>query len=714
MPQFSQSRVETLKWLKAVVIGSAVLPLLVFFGGVYYLRGQANSNAASLIERAARVSEEHALKVFETNGAILSRVSDLLGDDSNEKLREREAVLHAHLRRMTKGLPQMQGVFVIDSTGRMLATDRRFPAPRDIDFSDRPSFSHHRDDGPQPYISELLTSRTTGEPFFDMSVRRARADGGFGGTLSASLLPSYFAEFYRELSGNDPHLKIALVRADGAVLARWPVLPKPADAPGASASRVRIEPGADAVARAVRAQLPDGQHGLLASRSLDGFPMYVAAWMDNEAIQATWLKQSALLTVLMVPVTVGLVFSAGIALSKTRRSLEAAEELRAEVRQRQQVEETLRQAQKLEAMGRLTGGVAHDFNNLLMIVSNNLFLVARQNPHLQGSRALTAMERAVASGAKLTRQLLSFSRRQPFRPESIRLQETLPQVLDLIRPAVGSSIAVTGQTAPNTATIEVDTAEFELALLNLAINAKDAMPGGGKLNIDAGNALPAEVPSDVSGAIVRVTVSDGGQGIDAEHLTRVFEPFFTTKPPGHGTGLGLSQVYGFCQRAGGTARIESRVGMGTQVHLYLPARSQTAPAADVAAAPASERLELRVLLAEDNADVAGATVAVLEMMGCQVRHAGSGDQAKQFLEVREERYDLLLSDIVMPGDMDGLALARHVRAAFPDLPVVLMSGYSESAADAAKFGLDVVPKPCAPEVLASVIRKAIAGRPASS
>jgi len=710
VPQFTQSRVDTVKWLKTVVIAAAVLPLTVFLAGVYYLRVQATSNAAALVERAARVSEEHALKMFETNSVILNRISDLLGDASNEELQARESTLHAQLRRMSSGLPQMQGVFVIDSTGRMLVTDRRFPTRRDIDFSDRPSFVHHRGNGPQPYVSELLTSRTTGEPFFDISLRRTRADGEFGGTMSTSLSPAYFLAFYRDLSGNDPELKIALVRSGGAVLVRWPEQPTPGDAPGAAASRIPLDVDAAGAPRAAKARLPDGSHGLLVVRPLGGFPVSVAAWMDDGAIRAVWLRQSALLTALMVPVTVGLVLSAGVALSKARRSLEAAEALRTEVRQRQQVEETLRQAQKLEAMGRLTGGVAHDFNNLLMIVSNNLFIVSRKHPELQGSRVMTSMERAVASGAKLTRQLLSFSRRQPFRPESIHLQEALPPILDLIRPATGSSVVVSGSVAPDTEYIEVDAAELELALLNLAINAKDAMPGGGKVSIDVGNAAPAELPSGLSGPTVRITVSDTGEGIEPQLLERVFEPFFTTKPAGHGTGLGLSQVYGFCQRAGGTARVDSQVGVGTHVHLYLPARPPKAADVRSRDASAEAELSLRVLVAEDNPEVASATVAVLELLGCTVQHASSGDEALQLLEAHADLYDLLLSDIVMPGTLNGVALARHVQKAFPRLPVLLMSGYSQQAAEAGSLSLDVVPKPCTPEVLATAIRRAYARR----
>lgn len=706
MKPVTLERFDTLTLLKGVVAAAVLLPLLLYGGAVWYLRSQANASSALRIERAARVSEEHALKVFETDMALLTRAMDLVGDDSNETVLAREATLHDQLAKMTQGLPQMQGIFVMDASGRMLATDRRHPAPRHIDFSDRVSFVHHRSGGSQPFISDVLTSRAVGELFFDISIRRTFASGQFGGTLSASMAPKYFADFYRELTGNDVELNIALIRADGAVLARWPLAPVASDQSGSIPLRVKLDQPAS-VTRASPGLLPDGERGLLATRHLKPYGVYVAAWIDDHAINAVWLHQAALLGALMLPVTLGLVLCVRVALLKTRRSLDDAEQLRLEIRQREMVEETLRQAQKLEAMGRLTGGVAHDFNNLLMILSNSLFILQRKFPQVQASSQAGAMERAVAAGAKLTRQLLSFSRRQPFRPEVIRLQERMPQILDLIRPAVGSAIALSGEASPDTAPVEVDTAELELALVNLAINAKDAMPGGGKLQIVARNVPAGVQPTGLAGPLVEVVVADQGQGISEELLKRVFEPFFTTKPPGHGTGLGLAQVYGFCQRAGGTAVVESRVGEGTSVRMYLPARS-TGAIADQQASQGEERdLGLRVLLAEDNVDVAGATQAVLEILGCTVRHASTGDEAKKLIDAEAGNFDLLLSDIVMPGTLNGVALARWVRQAHPGLPVVLMSGYSEFVAEAEAERLDVVPKPCTPSALAAAIKKAI-------
>ncbi|HEX6703795.1 MAG TPA: ATP-binding protein [Albitalea sp.] len=681
---------------------AAIVPLVAFAGAAWYLRDQAVAQARFRIESATRVAEEHALKVFETNVALLNRTADMLDDGSDQALLSREFEIHTALKRMTADLPQLQGLFIMDSGGRMVATNRLFPAPHDIDFTDRPLYRHHRAGGVQPFVTNTLTSRATGELFFDMSLRRNRADGTFGGVLSASMSPAYFAGFYRELTGGDKHLRIALVRSDDAVLARWPQPPEASDvAPGAG-STMKIEDSRGAV---IAVELIDGARGLMEARPLGPYPIRVVAWMNMASILAPWHRQIALLAALMLPTAIGLAYVSWVALQRARNALRVLDELREETAHRRHVEDALRQAQKLEAMGRLTGGVAHDFNNLLMIVSNNLFLLQRLKPDVADSAQLTAIDRAVRAGSKLTRQLLSFSRRQALHPEVMHLQQHLPALLELLKPALGSAIHLSIDMDPATPPVEVDAAELELAMLNLAINAKDAMPDGGRLDITIANESPPD--GQAAGSFACITVRDNGAGIAPELVNRVFEPFFTTKPVGQGTGLGLSQVYGFCARAGGRATLESRPGQGTAVRMFLPSAKSETDEQVQAPAPSITRLSgLRVLLVEDNDDVAAATQGVLESMGCIVSRRGNADEALQVLGGHMPDVDLMLSDIVMPGSMDGIELCSRARKLFPRLPVVLMSGYSESLSKAATQAMDVLPKPCAPAVLAAALEKA--------
>jgi CheY-like chemotaxis protein len=290
-------------------------------------------------------------------------------------------------------------------------------------------------------------------------------------------------------------------------------------------------------------------------------------------------------------------------------------------------------------------------------------------------------------------------------PELIRLQDKLPQVKELISPVVGSKIEVSIEVANNTQAILLDYAELELALLNLAINARDAMPEGGSFRITARNA-GAESKNRLQDTVV-IEAVDTGSGIDEAVIEKVFEPFFTTKPLGEGTGLGLSQVYGLCMRGGGSACITSRVGVGTRVSLFLPGMAGAAADGQRTQKPTTPMLRKTVLVVEDNDQVAQALVAVLEELGCTVTRLSRAQAACQWLHEHPDLPDVVLSDVVMPGAMDGLALAEHISLRHPFLPIVLMTGYSEQLGTIERAGFDVIPKPCSAEVLAAGILSAI-------
>jgi signal transduction histidine kinase/ActR/RegA family two-component response regulator len=701
-PHDATESLSTLRWLRAAGWLAAMLPLVVFVCAAWYLYREDVARARVTVDHLALVAEEHAQKVFETNVTLIRRVLDLLGPRATAELYADEPALHEALKRMTDGLPQLQGVFVNGAEGRMVANNRTFPSRRDIDYTDRDWYRHHREGGTQPYVSEYLTSRATGEPFFDVSMRRTLPDGSFGGAISTSLRPDYFQGFYRNLVGAEK-ASIALVRQDGAVIAAWPDPPRAADR-GGGGTRWAVTGSREVTRQA----LPGGGDGFLTDRAIAGYPVRVVAWMPWSAVVAPWFAQIALVGALLLPIAAGLVFLTRVAEQKTRRSLEAYEELRLESARRQRVEDVLRQAQKLEAVGRLTGGVAHDFNNLLTVVHTNAYLLKRGPFGLGDNAQLAAIGRAVETGTRLTRQLLSFSRAQPLRPETVELQRHLPVALEIIRTAVGSRIHVKCDVHPATAPVRVDTAELELALLNVCINAKDAMPEGGDLFVAARNAPAGEPPGHV-GSFVVIEVRDRGGGIPPDVIDHVFEPFFTTKPVGQGTGLGLSQVYGFCVSTGGTALIESRPGDGTTVRLYLPAASEPASAVVDAGPEAAERLDgVHVLLVEDNAEVASATLSVLESAGGRVTRATDADDARRMLRAHRDGFDVVLSDIVMPGTMNGIQLAREIVRERPDLPVVLTTGYSEQASEAADSGFDVLAKPAAPAALIAALRRRLA------
>ncbi len=697
---------NTLAWLRVVMALAVVLPAIMFVIAAGYLRHQALTQAQTRLNSSVRIASEHVLKVFETNVVLLNRVADALGSEPDLQLSARELALHTQLQRMANGLPQLQGIFVVGADGRLIVTNRVYPAPRQLDLSDRAFFIHHRSGGPQPYFSDVLTSRTTGEPFFDMSLRRTRADGSFAGTLSASMTPAYFARVYGELAGQDQALNVALLRADGAVLARWPQKPTASDLPGSQPARMSL-PQPDASDPATPTRLADGSEGLRAHRPLTPYPLTLTASIGLPAVLSGWYRQLLLLAALTFPTALGLATITRVAMQRTRRVMQFSHELMEQTTTRRRLEESLLQAQKLEAMGRLTGGVAHDFNNLLMTISNNLYLLKRLTPAAADSSQLAAIDRAVVVGTKLTRQLLSFSRRQVLVAERVDLAQRLPLIIDMLKPTLGSAVRIEVAVDAGLPAIEVDAAELELALLNLALNARDAMPKGGCLRITAAAWRAQGGPAAVRDGVC-VAVTDTGSGMAPALQARVFEPFFTTKPVGQGTGLGLAQVYGFCQRAGGAACLESRPGEGTTVRLCFPAaRSNLASPAAGPAESHDPLTGIHVLLAEDNPGVAGATAEVLDSMGCSVEHVDSADAALDRVASSTGRIDVLISDVVMPGALDGIDLAMRARALRPSLAVIVMSGYSASLERAAGLQLELLPKPCAPPTLAAAILAAL-------
>ena len=364
----------------------------------------------------------------------------------------------------------------------------------------------------------------------------------------------------------------------------------------------------------------------------------------------------------------GLIYVAGRHVTAEKEAQEALRKAEADAAHRQ----------KMEALGQLTGGVAHDFNNLLMIVSG--FIPRLKERALGDTRAVEAakaIEIAAQRGASLTRQLLSFSRRQPVNPVVIRVGERIEALRPLLGGTVGPLITLRIEAAPDTWPLKVDANELELALLNLALNARDAVTKDGTIVLSARNVVlkGSETPGDLVGDFVAVAVADSGHGIAPDILSKVFDPFFTTKRADKGSGLGLSQVHGFTHQSGGTVTIDSTLGKGTVVTLYLP-RSHAVPEV----VPA-ERVQTPAggfaLLVEDNPDVAMVGREMLSQLGYEVKIAADARRALQTLETA--RFDLVVSDIVMPGGMNGVELARAIRAKQPNLPILLVTGYAGSA-----------------------------------
>jgi CheY-like chemotaxis protein len=371
----------------------------------------------------------------------------------------------------------------------------------------------------------------------------------------------------------------------------------------------------------------------------------------------------------------------------------------------------------MEAVGQLTGGIAHDFNNLLTVVTGNLDLL-EHSAAVDGAarRHVDAAQRAAWQGARLAQQLLAFARRQDLRPETIHLGHAMDEYEGLLRRALGETIAVAIDCDSNLWLCRVDPAQFENSILNLAFNARDAMPAGGRLTISLNNAElgGTDAPSGVTpGNYVLVSVADTGVGITPEQLDRVFEPFYTTKEVGRGTGLGLSQVYGFVEQSGGHVHIESAVGAGTTVRIYLPkagGMSVGREMPDLRGEKPTKGSET-VLLVEDDPAVLEVVMAMMEDLGYRVLTAQNGPEALSILN-RGVPIDLLFTDMVMPRGMSGGELAQRARQMRPELKILLGSGYSAGispAAAAVAQGLPILGKPYRQAELAAKLRAVLVG-----
>lgn len=394
------------------------------------------------------------------------------------------------------------------------------------------------------------------------------------------------------------------------------------------------------------------------------------------------------------------------------RVAERTRELEAEIGRREATQAALIQAQRMEAFGQLTGGVAHDFNNLLTIITGNLELLGEPSDKNTARTLLKRASDAADMGAALTKRLLTFARRRRLTPQVLDLNELVLGLMEILKRSIGEPITLTTMLAGNLWKSKVDPSEVENAILNLAINARDAMPHGGALIVETRNIAGGALPFTNDGReFVLLSVSDTGEGMPPEVLERAFEPFFSTKEPGRGTGLGLSTVYGFAEQSGGHARIESKLGKGTTVSLYLP-RAAESVAVNVPQTsepvPLSENNEV-ILVVEDNAEVRELTLQRVEGLGYVVIEAESGPAAIRIME-KGEHVDLVLSDIVMAGGLSGYDVARWTGQHRPDIKVVLTTGYAAEEArqdPAAHGGNPILRKPYKRAELAVALRDAL-------
>jgi two-component system, NtrC family, sensor kinase len=685
------ARQSAIRLLQLVMVASVVLPALLFAFAAWLNYRHEHDLADDRIERSLDILHEHTLKVFQTVERAIAEVDEVVRGMADGDIRGDQPRLHERLKRIVEAMPQLRAIFLIDRNGRPLVSSQLAQVPTDFNARDRSFFSAHAT-GQQAgtYVSDVLTPRLTGlgAPFFVLSRRRLSPDGTFNGVVAVAVLPGYFEEFYA-LIGHSPGSLYALVRSDGSFLARYPELPDRQRAlqPGSALDKVMAQ-GAQRMIFTIPQSQVDARERRIGLRKLEGFPVYVVAGIDGSAIRGEWLTTMASHLIFGLPATLLLLVIIGIALRRTRRLHDEAE-------RREAAEAALRQAQRLEAIGQLTGGVAHDFNNLLMVVSGSVQRLRRDLTSEKHTRLLDMITNATNRGESLTRQLLAFSRRQMLNPSVIDLAQRLPELKEMLNRSLRGDVTTEVVVPEGSCAVKVDPSEFELALLNLAVNARDAMPHGGSLTITARPVLLKGKATEegLQGEFVAIRVADTGAGIPADVLPHVFEPFFTTKEVGKGTGLGLSQVYGFAKQSGGTATVTSMPGHGTVITLYLPRTRELPAAASAQAEPeAAAPRAGTALLVEDNPEVAEVAAAYFQQLGYLVKQVANAREALELLG-SDAKIDLVFSDILMPGGMNGLELGHAIRRLYPAMPVLLVTGYSDSFRDAMQQGFVVLQKP---------------------
>jgi signal transduction histidine kinase/CheY-like chemotaxis protein len=593
---------------------------------------------------------EHALNVFATQELVHAQVQLRTAELDWEAISGSQE-LASFLRKLRDRMSEISSIWLADSMGHVRASSG-LPYPPALTLENREEFRAHQEHDRGLVVGDQRLGT------FGLSWRRSSSTGQFDGVIGIEIAVQYFQNWFRGLDAAGGS-RAVLVRADGTVLAADPSTAEPARFPPGSRLMQSIASG---VQNEEWGASPSGITHFFQWRQLDPYPVYVAYAVDKDVALRPWYRRVVVYALLATGVWAALCIINHFA--ARRAAAEAA----------------LRQAHRMEAIGQLASGVAHDFNNLLTTVVGNLDRIALHRQATPDVRrfAETAL-RAAQRGTSLTAQLLGFARQRPPRPTAVRIDRLFDAMLPLLRDAVGETIDVSCETDPDASAIQIDPGQFEAALLNLALNARDAMPRGGTLRITARNTIVAAGEAHrreiAAGDYVVMEITDSGSGMPADIAQRAFQPFFTTKGEGKGSGRGLAMVYGFARQSGGTAEIESRVGSGTTIKLYLPCSDETAlcelPPPPVH--PATPR-KPSILVVEDQDEIRCLLAESLEQCGHEVKTSCTAQEAIALLEQDAARIDVLVTDFTLPGGMTGLDLARKARALIPDLKVLTISG----------------------------------------
>jgi signal transduction histidine kinase len=701
-------RDAAIKLLKTMMVASVVLPVALFSYAAWVSYRTAQAHTDEQLGANLDIMSEQANKIFQSIDLGFASIRAIVGDLSDDEIKAQEPMLHAKLRELDKVLGAIDAIAIVDKNGDALVSSSLYPVPKDLNVKDRDYFKAQVEDDSGTFIGEVVKPLVRPDPLFGVS-RRRTLNREFAGAVIVFVLPKAFTGFYERVVQSQPGTSLSLTRADGAILARYPAAPGGISRflPNSGFMRsVALSPDGGFV---TSDNSVEGVQRRVGFRKLGYGNLYVSDGRNTSATTSEWLSDLSTHLIFGIPATILLLSLVLLALRRTREFYDEAE-------RRELAEQALRQAQKMEAVGQLTGGVAHDFNNLLTIIIGNLGIAKRGVVEARAERALDNALTGAQRAAQLTQRLLAFSRRQPLNPRTVDANRLIHSMSDLLTRSLGETVKLETIGGAGVWNIEVDVSEMETTLLNLALNARDAMPEGGKLTIETSNAYLDEQycrhhEGVAPGQYVLIAVTDGGTGMSRETLEKAFEPFYTTKETGKGTGLGLSQVYGFMKQSGGHVKIYSEVGVGTTINLYLPRHHSAEEIQPVDEPAGSYRGNGEtILVVEDDDGVRQYASEILRDLNYQILEARDAASALRLLDA-DKPFDLLLTDVVLPGK-NGRELATEIEKRRPGIKIIFMTGYSRNAIvhhGRLDRGIELITKPLIEGVLARKIRQVLDG-----
>jgi two-component system NtrC family sensor kinase len=717
------------KTLTILYFMAVAVPLMVLAAAILDSRARFWADTQNDVRQTVAVLQGHTLNLFETQEMALDIVAEMIRDKTPDQIASAET--SRHLAEVVAQLPQTVSIWISDARGDVVAASIT-PLPI-VNIADRDYFRTQVAAPTLRYVGTTVLGRLTGIRVVPLSRRRPSPDGSFVGIIHVALSLDFVQDNLERQVASVGGAAVVL-RGDGEIIARYPEV---------QADRVTTDnailqamsQGAEGEVRQAVETL-DGVERLSSYRRLSSFPVYVAYGADLQARRGEWRKTVGIYSAVAVLCMALLLGSAWLAHGNANRREDAVQALQTQTDLRivaedgRQTETDLRivaedgllESRLFEALGRMASGVAHDFNNILTVILGNIEVLEDEITDPQALDFLKRVRNAAETGAQLSSSLLTFARTQFLKLERVDVSAILTEFQPLAQQLATVAIEVTLD-APQELPCEVDAGQLKAAIGNLVVNARDASSRGGHIRITtrsmelsaadlAGNTVARP------GWFVAIAVTDTGTGMTEEVASHVFEPFFTTKPVGSGSGLGLSQVLGFVQQLRGHVAIRSRVGEGTRITIYLPEAVGTshpfkqAPeyaAPGEAALPdlpaAAEPPRKRILMVDDQQEIRTLANTMLTRAGYEVVTADGGAAALEAL-ARGPRFHLLLSDIVMPGGIDGTVLARRAQALDPALHVLLISGFAPDASEVAGEW-KILPKPFGRDVLLAAVRTAL-------